>query len=219
MAEGTTTTTGATDNTAELKAEIAALREQVGGQSKTIGSLQSLTKKYETLEGELKKLTPAGMQPAPEGAPAAKTPLEQQFADLKKQLDNERAAAKEKEKLQARQAVTDRVQRTIEELLDGKVVSRKVAKDLAERLVEKKLHDQTLEIDGEQIRVGEGAKQVALDVYVDAWLASEGSDYQVGKANPPKDGLTLGGGKLSSATKGLRRDNNGVLIIPALKTS
>jgi len=223
MAEGTNTTTAATtaattDNTAELKAEIAALKEQIGGQSKTIGSLQGLQKKLEGLETVLKDLTPAGLQKKPEDKADDKT-LAQQFTELKNTLENERKAAREKEKASERKTQLDRVQRTIADYLDGRVTSKKIAADLAERLVEKNLKEIPLEIGDEQILVGEGAKQMPLDAWVDIWLNGAGADYQVGKANPSKDGLTLGGGKLSSATKGLRRDNNGVLIIPALKSS
>ena len=215
--------------TAELQAEVVALKgqlaefvplkAQIEGQSKVIGSLQGLPKKLEGFEETLKNLTPAGLQQRkPEGEGGGDKTLAQQVADMRKKMEDQENAHKTEKADMERKAKNDRVQREIADLLDGKVFNRTVANDIAERLVEKKLKNIPLEIDDKKILVDDGAKQMPLETWLDLWLNGEGADYQVGKANPSREGLTLGGGKLSATSKSLTRDRNGVVVVPALKT-
>ena len=183
-----------------LKGDFAALKQRAEGQSQTIGSLQGLQKKYEALEAKLAD---------GRDSDGKKTPVEQQLADLRKELANK-----------DRQAILSRLESSTVEHLADKVISRKVAKDLAKAQVKKLDETKTaIAFDDDGVAIlGEGEAAVKLPTHLDALLETELADYRPAKANPSRDGMnTAGGVRLPSTAKGYHINSHGVTVVHPLE--
>ena len=185
--------------------ELAALKTQLGelqshkaridGQSQTIGTLQGQLKKLEEKQAE------GG------GTPDKKTPVEQQIVDLKKSLVAEKKAGEMK-----------RLETAIADHLSDKVISKKVARDLAKQQVVK-LKDSVVTFDDDgNATIGEGETAVLLTTSLDALLETDLADYRPVKSNPSRDGLTgAAATKLPAQTKGYHTGTNGVTVVHPLE--
>jgi hypothetical protein len=175
------------------KAEFDALKRQVEVQSGLLGSI----------DGKLKKLPTEPAEPTN----AAKTPVEQRVTNLEKQLADEK-----------KQTRLNKLGTAIVDHLADKVISRKVARDLAKLQVEK-LKDSAVVFNEEgAATIGEGEAASGLTTYLDTLLETELADYKPAKANPSRDGLSAGGRNgLPSATKGYHRGANGVIVVEPIK--
>jgi len=180
-------------------AEMAALKTRADGQSQTIGSLQGQLKKLE------EKLAEGN---TPSGTPDKKTPVEQQISDLKKSLASEKRTGELK-----------RLETAIADHLSDKVISKKVARDLAKQQVGKFKAWAVGEEEAITVTPNDGDAPVNLVTHIDALLETDLADYRPAKANPSRDGLTgAAATRMPAQAKGYHTKSDGTLVIHSLET-